>query len=94
LRKLIADIRAGAAPEGLLAEMLRQSVNRLKEMSEHLLTLQDSSSPAVRARFVGSLSSEWLGTELARELAQKALLDEAPQVRTAATSALRQQSQM
>jgi hypothetical protein len=93
LDKLIAHLRTEIASELLLNELLKQSVDQLRQMSQPLLMLLDSSSAIVRAKIITSFSSKWIDGGLARELAQKALLDEAPRVRTAAATVLRGQSQ-
>ena len=93
LRRVIEDIEKGSAPDRLLPILLARPADELRGISDPLLVLQNASSPLVRARFIDSLSAGWLDAEAVRELAQKALLDQAPQVRTAATKILRERYQ-
>ena len=94
LEKVLAYIQTGLAPVRLLDEMLSQPIDQLGRISDQILALLHSSPPPVRERIVRSLDSGWLATETARELAQKALADGAPEVRSRAVEVLRRQSQV
>jgi hypothetical protein len=94
LGQVLAEIKAGVAPLSLLLEILSQPVDQLKRVADQIRALLQSSSPPVRERVIRSLDSGWLTNEAARELARKALSDDAPSVRSAAVEVLRRQSQV
>ncbi len=94
MRNTVAEIDKGSSSGELLKEFLNQPVDQLRRISDQLLTLLHSTSPAVRARIIGSFSSEWIAPDVARALAQKMLRDDAPEVRLAAARVLRFQSQI
>jgi HEAT repeat protein len=93
LDQVLVEVKTGVAPLNLLLEILSQPVDQLKRIADQILALLPSSSPPVRERIIRSLDSGWLTSEAARELARRALSDDAASVRSAAVEVLRRQSQ-
>jgi hypothetical protein len=91
--QILGHIAAGTAPVSVLAEILSEPVEQLKRISVRLAALLHSSVAPVRERIVRSLDAGWLAGSEVSELAQEALVDNAPEVRSAAVELLRRRSQ-
>jgi HEAT repeat protein len=89
MEKLLWTIGDGAVSDVVLHEILAWPTDDLKLVAPQLRRLLESKSALVRARVVRALPGGWLANTEALALAQKALQDEAPEVRTAATRVLR-----
>jgi hypothetical protein len=91
--KLLSSVGTGSVNDSIVNDVLRLPTDELKKMAEPLRRLLGGGSIAARARVVRSLAAGWLPGAEATELAQKALLDDAPEVRTAAATVLRELAQ-
>jgi hypothetical protein len=93
MEKLLSTIGDGAVNDAVLHEILTLPTDDLKLLAPQLQRLLDSKTALVRARVVRALPSGWLASAEALALAQKALQDDAPEVRTAAAKVLRDVAQ-
>jgi hypothetical protein len=90
LEMLFSKIGDGRIHGSVLDELLQLPVPELKRVSTHLQRLLSAPSPVARARIVRSLTAGWRPCEEARTIAQTALGDPAPVVRTAAATVIRE----
>ena len=93
MERLLSAIGDGAVNDAVLHEILALPTDDLKPLAPLLRRLLDSKSALVRARVVRALPGGWLASAEVLTLAQKALQDEAPQVRTVAAKVLRNVAQ-
>jgi predicted ATPase len=89
LEMVVNRIDSAASAE-LFDALLGQAGPKLPWLSESLRRLAKSSSPVIRARVIASLVDRWTTPEEAREIAENALHDEAPNVRSTAVKSLRE----
>lgn len=93
MEQLLSAIAQGTVNDAVLHQILLLPTDDLKPLAPLLRGLLDSKSVLVRARVVRALPSGWLASAEALTLAQKALQDEAAQVRTSAAKVLRDVAQ-
>jgi hypothetical protein len=93
MNTLISEISAGKDAGGLLDELLKQTPDRLKQVSGHILSLLQSPFPGVRKRVIDSLGSGWIDANTAHQLAIGAIQDDSPPVRSAAADFLKRHAQ-
>jgi hypothetical protein len=93
MEKLLSSVAAGGVNDSILNDVLALPTDDLRRMSDQLRGVLGGNSVKSRARVVLSLAGGWLPAAEAAQLAQKALHDDAPQVRTAAATVLRQLAQ-
>lgn len=95
LRSLLTRIMQGLAPYpsstaiNLVEALLRLPTETLQPVEGQLLALVGSEIPAIRARFISSLTADWVTHETACSVAQAAINDPAPGVRNSAVRTLR-----
>lgn len=91
--KLLALLRGGTAPVSVLKEIFDYSPQELRKFEVQLSALLDKSPAEVREQVVRSLDGGWTSAGNARELAQRAAADPAPEVRSRAVQILRRLAQ-
>jgi hypothetical protein len=95
LASLLTRIKEGLTPYpsstalNLLEALLRLPTEILQPVEAELLAIAGSEIPAIRARLISSLTSEWTTHEAALNIAQAAITDPAPGVRNIAVRTLR-----
>jgi hypothetical protein len=95
LASLLTRIKEGLSPYpsstalNLLEGLLRLPSELLQPVEGEFLAIAGSEIPAIRARLISSLTSEWTTHEGALTVAQAALNDPAPGVRNRAVRTLR-----
>jgi hypothetical protein len=93
MRNVMAQIESGFDSTRLLNEMLKQPSEVLKPIADQLLQLLQSPHAVIREVIVRALNSGWISKEMAADLGRRALEDDSPRVRTAATRVIREQSE-
>jgi hypothetical protein len=91
---VLAEIRNGSAPHELVNDLLTQPGESISRSVEQVLSLLTCPIAAVREITVRLLDSGWLEASRIRAVAEHALKDPAPDVRSAAASVLRRESQI
>lgn len=89
LRQILSDVNTGKAPNGILNDALALPASLLRPHRNLLKSLADSPTLSVRLAVIASLPSGWADTDLARKIAEAALNDPVPAVRTQAVRSLR-----
>ena len=89
LVKIVEQLKFGLAPVGVLDAILRLPEPIVSGLWTRLLPLAQSSDAKVRARFFEGLPTFSREAATCKELAQSALADEQPVIRSAAAKALR-----
>jgi hypothetical protein len=93
MEKLLSSVGDGVVNDVVLHDILALPIDSLRPLAPLLRKLLDCKSVLARARVVRSLPAGWLSSEEVLALAQKALQDEAPKVRTEAAKVLRELAQ-
>ena len=88
--EMVVNLIDSAASAELFDALSGQAGPKLPWLSESLRRLAKSSSPVIRARVIESLVDRWTTPEEAREIAQNALHDDSPNVRSTAVKCLRE----
>jgi hypothetical protein len=95
LKSLLTRIKEGLTPYpssttlNLLDTLLGLPRETLQPVENELLAIAGAEIPAIRARLISSLTSEWATPEAALKVAQEAVNDPVPRVRNSAVQTLR-----
>lgn len=95
LRSLLTKIRMGLAPYpssttlNLFQALLKLPAKILEPVRPELLAVGESEIPAIRARLISSLTSEWVPVDIALQVAQAGIDDPIPGVRNSAVRTIR-----